>query len=115
VRSISSWQARDADQIGLLRRYKAAVEAVVAEADIILYGSRARGDADEDSDYDVLVVVDGLVDMDLEDAIRSRAYPLELETGAVITLMVYSRQDWDSPRYQVMPFHRNVEREGVVL
>ena len=53
--------------------------------------------------------------MALEDRIRSEVYPLELETGAVITLMVYSREDWDSPLSQATPFRRNVEREGVLL
>ena len=53
--------------------------------------------------------------MDLEDRIRANLYPLELETGAVITLIAYSREDWDSPRYRSMPLHKAVEREGVVL
>jgi len=99
----------------LLSRSKAAVMSVAPNADVILYGSRARGDAEEDSDYDVLVIAGGPVDMALEDRIRASVYPLELETGAVLTLIVYSRQEWDSPRQRATPFHKNVEREGVLL
>jgi len=99
----------------LLRRCKSAVAQVVPDADLILYGSRARGDADDESDYDIVAVVDGPVDMALKDEMRAKVYPLELETGAMITLMVYSRKQWDSPLQRATPFRRNVEREGVLL
>jgi len=31
----------------------------------------------------------------------------------VLTLIVYRRDRWNSERYKAMPFHENVEREGV--
>jgi predicted nucleotidyltransferase len=82
---------------------------------VILYGSRARGDAGRESDYDLLVLIDAPVDWVLEDRIRQRLYPLELESGAVLTVIAYNRSDWNSPLYRAMPFHRNVEREGIML
>src|SRR5262245_64372737 len=68
-----------------------AVWVIVPGAAVILYGSRARGDARTDSDYDLLVLVDGEVDWKLEDQIRQCLYPLELATGAVLTVHAYSR------------------------
>lgn len=47
--------------MGLLSECKAAIRQASPGADVILYGlygSRARGDAQEDSDYDLLVLVD---------------------------------------------------------
>jgi predicted nucleotidyltransferase len=85
------------------------------DADLILYGSRAWGDAQEYSDYDILVLVDEPVSITLKDQILSSIYPLELETGAMLTLVTYNRHQWESLPYKEMPFHRNVERDGVMV
>lgn len=114
MRSVNSWTGNAADA-ALLQQCKRAIAEVVADAEVILYGSRARGDANEDSDYDILVIVNGPVDMALEEKMVSNVYPLELETGAVLTLIAYSKEQWDSSLYRAMPFHKNVDREGVLL
>jgi predicted nucleotidyltransferase len=99
----------------LLAECKAAVEEVAPGASIILYGSRARGDAHEDSDYDLLVLIDQEQDMELEQAIVGELVPLEMRTGKVLTVLIYSRLQWDSPQYRAMPFHKNVTREGMLI
>jgi predicted nucleotidyltransferase len=114
MRPVSSWTSNAADP-ALLQRCKKAITNVVRDAQVILYGSRARGDAHEYSDYDILILVDGPVDMALEEKMISNVYPLELETGAMLTLIVYSTEQWNSPLYRAMPFHKNVDREGVML
>jgi predicted nucleotidyltransferase len=108
------WQAKTADA-GLLQQCKKAILAAIPDADVIVYGSRARGDATSDSDYDILVLVDRAVNMTLKEQLISCIYPLELESGAVLTLMAYSRDRWNSELYKAMPFRENVEREGVLL
>ncbi len=110
----ADWNDAAADR-QLLAECKAAIREVAPEADLILYGSRARGDAQEDSDYDLLVLVERELDMDLERAVVDRLVPLEVRTGKVLTVLIYSRAQWDSAQYRAMPFHKNVTREGVPI
>jgi predicted nucleotidyltransferase len=112
--TVDDWKPVSAD-VELLKRCKQAIRQVVPDADVILYGSRARGDANEYSDYDILIIVDVSVDMALEEKILDNIYPLELETCQVLTFIVYSEQEWNSPLYRAMPLHKNVDREGVLL
>jgi uncharacterized protein len=108
-----SWQARTADA-DLLQRCKKAIRTVVPDADVILYGSRARGDAKDDSDYDLLVLVDHSAGVALHEQLISSISPLE-EDGAVLTLSIHNHDLWNSTLYRAMPFHENVDREGILL
>lgn len=112
--SINAWQGRETDK-ALLDRCRQAIRRIVPDADIILYGSRARGDAHEYSDYDILVLVDQPVNVALKDRILANIYPLELETEAMLTVVTYNRRQWESSPYRDMPFHNNVERDGVLV
>ncbi|MCJ7728753.1 MAG: nucleotidyltransferase domain-containing protein [Sedimentisphaerales bacterium] len=111
---IDDWKPVNADA-ELLKLCKKAIRQVVPDADVILYGSRARGDADEYSDYDILVLTSGSADIPVHEKMIESIYPLELDTGAVLTLAIYNRQQWDTPLYRAMPFHENVDRDGVIL
>ncbi|HAS54186.1 MAG TPA: nucleotidyltransferase domain-containing protein [Nitrospiraceae bacterium] len=99
----------------ILIRCNNAVKAIDPAADLVLYGSRARRDASPDSDYDLLVIADGPATLEQEDRFRRSIYPIELETGAVLTVILANRDDWNSALYDAMPFYRNIKREGVVL
>ena len=99
----------------LLARCRTAIESIEPSAEVILYGSRARGDAEPDSDYDLLILTDGKVDLKREDVFRRQLFPLEIETGAVLTVILVSRKHWNSALYRSMPFYQNIERDGVIL
>ncbi len=103
------------NQEQLLKRVKQTVLEIEPDAEVIIYGSRTRGEAGPESDWDFLVLLNGSVDYERIDTIRHQLYDIEWECGEVISCIVRSREEWDSPLYKAMPFHQNVEREGVVL
>ena len=103
------------NQKELLDQIKQTILEVEPEAEVIIYGSRSRQEAGPESDWDFLVLLDGNVEQKRIDNIRHRLYEIEWEHGEVISCIVRSREEWNSPLYQAMPFRQNVEREGIVL
>lgn len=99
----------------VLQQCKHAIGAVLPDAEIILYGSRARGDAQADSDYDLLILTGRTPSVQLDEAILDNIYPVELETGAMISFVVQNETDWNKPKYRALPFHQNIDREGVPI
>ena len=99
----------------LLERIRQSVLQMEPGAEIILYGSRSRGDALPESDWDFLILVDGTLSDERTDRIRHRLYEVEWESGEVISSIVRSREEWNSGLYQAMPFHQQVEQEGIRL
>ena len=49
----------------------------------------------------------------LDERIRRILFEIELDTDQVLSSIIRSREEWNSPKYSVVPLHRNVEREGI--
>ncbi len=94
---------------------KQIIHGFVPKATVLLYGSRARGAGEPDSDFDVLVLTDRPLSIDEQDRIGDAVYELELREGVVMSLMFFSRTEWDTPLHRAMPLHQNIEAEGIVL
>jgi len=99
----------------LLKRVKTDVQALSPTAEIILYGSRARGTAKADSDWDFLILLPSEVDKKLKEQIKDCLYDIELETDTVLSSIIRSKQEWMSARYAVIPLRQQVESYGVVV
>ena len=99
----------------LIEQVKQAIHKVEPVADIILYGSRSRGDATSESDWDLLILVDGPVDDKRINKIRYQLYEIEWESGEVISSIVRNREEWNSDLYRIMPIYQQIKREGTRL
>ncbi len=101
------------DKLQIIQRIKSAIEKKNPNAEIILFGSRARGQANDHSDWDVLILLDAeLVDRKTEKAYREELFNIELETGEAISTLVLSKKEWNS---HLSPLYENIHKDGIRL
>ena len=93
---------------------KQVIGRIDSRAEIILYGSRARGTERIDSDWDILVLTEYPVDLIKERMFRNALYDLELETGEPFSVFVYSKNEWETKQIAT-PFYFNVTKEGIKI
>jgi len=82
---------------------------------VILFGSYARGDYREDSDVDLLILLDKeKITYDDEARISRPLFMIEINTGISISPLVYTKYFWEK-QHKVTPFYENVNEEGIAL
>ena len=98
----------------VLRFFKDAIVARLGHHlhQVTLFGSRARGDATEESDYDLLVVVDR-IDSSVTKWIDAIAGQVLVEYGAVLSAFPITEQDRTRRRHS--PMLINASREGIAI
>lgn len=83
---------------------------------VILYGSVARGTATDESDIDIMVLVDG-TDQELrtfEDGLSDVSTDISIKYYKVFSIIDVSYQEYIT-WMKISPFYRNVSEKGVVL
>ena len=91
-----------------------ASRVIPATGEVWLFGSRARGTANPDSDWDLLILIDK--DHITFDDYCHYAYPFQelgWDIDAMISPIVYTKRDWEHSSFT--PFHKNVMQERVAI
>ena len=83
---------------------------------VILYGSVARGTATEESDIDIMVLVDGTAQelRTFEDQLSDVSTDISIKYFKVFSIIDISYQEY-MQWMNTLPFYKNVSQEGVVL
>ena len=93
---------------------KEKLRKVAPEAKAILFGSRARGDAKKESDWDVLILLDKpKIEASDFDLISYPLFELGWDNQENINPVMYTIKEWE--KYSFTPFFHNVKQEGIIL
>jgi uncharacterized protein len=83
------------------------------DSEIYLYGSRARGDEKKTSDWDLLILLNKQsIPFDTETRFMDDLYEIELETGEIISPLIYAKNDWIE-NHSITPLFENIQKEGI--
>ena len=101
-----------------IRAFVAGIEGRYDIAGVILYGSRARGTFDPDSDADVAVLLNGKT-QDYWTVLGDMAaveFDVMLETGILVSALPIWLDEWENPEKHSNPhLLHNIKREGMLV
>ncbi|OIP40688.1 hypothetical protein AUJ95_04280 [Candidatus Desantisbacteria bacterium CG2_30_40_21] len=98
-----------------LKELKEKIVEKFPDTEIILFGSKVRGNFDKESDIDLLLLVPSPVNSKLEDEITEITFDIELKYEVVFGKIIENKKFWKSPLANAMPLHWNIDREGVLV
>jgi predicted nucleotidyltransferase len=82
---------------------------------IILYGSAARGEADDESDVDLLILTRNVLSRLERHQITRLIFETNLQYNTNFSTLVVPLNSWESGLFSVLPIHRQIESDGVTL
>lgn len=98
----------------ILKQIKMAVVEAVSPDKIILFGSRARGEATLHSDYDLFVIKDGIQN-EREIARQINYRLLREDIGQAVDIVVASTETWNRNVNKIGMIYKKIDEEGITL
>jgi len=99
----------------ILDKFKVLLSDRVSIYKMILFGSRARGDADQYSDMDIAVILNEPVEEKDIDYVSDCAWEAGFEYGIVVVPVVFTREEWEDSPERSSLLVQAAEMEGVAV
>ncbi len=96
-----------------LQKVLRVVDEATLDAEVFLFGSQARGDAQKTSDWDLLILLNAQnISFETENKIINALYEVEVDTGEIFSPLIYSLADWKE-KYAITPLFERIQKEGI--
>lgn len=102
---------RDRD---IAQELKKRLTEVIPILDFRVFGSRARGDADEYADLDVFLKVER-IDRLIKEKIEDIVWEVGFENLVVIAPLIFTREEIENTPLRSSPIIRNITEEGISI
>ena len=111
MRTVESIKLTQKERISILEAGE-SLKSDLPVSRVILFGSKARGSDEPDSDIDLLILTRCPVKRDLREAISDRLADINLRNDVLLTSVVVSEQEWSEGLIRYTLIHREVEKDG---
>lgn len=81
--------------------------------EVILFGSKARGDDDAESDIDLLVLTSRPLSRAERHTVTDELFPLQLRHDVLLSVLIVPAPEWVSGVVSVLPIHDEIVEQGV--
>lgn len=102
------------EDVRIARELKSRLSSLVELLDFKVFGSRARGDADEYSDMDVFFEVESL-DSELKEKISNIVWEVGFDNYTVISPLIFTRDELENSPLRSSPIVEAIAEEGVAV
>jgi predicted nucleotidyltransferase len=110
------------DKTPLVKREREAIETAArllkgrfSIENVILFGSKARGDSDVHSDIDLLLISSGGLHWRDEKAVVDALFDIGMEYDVIFSPLFASSEEWEKGLFKVFPIYEEITREGAVV
>ncbi|MCX6251609.1 MAG: nucleotidyltransferase domain-containing protein [Bacteroidetes bacterium] len=101
------------DEQIILNRIIRVVNRTAPDSEIYLYGSRARQEAKQWSDWDLLILLNtNNISFGFETKFMDEFYDLEVETGEIFSPLIYTKTEWNE-HHSITPLFEKIQKEGI--
>lgn len=110
------------DLIPLQKRERQAIEQAVEMlrsqfpvSNVILFGSKVRGEGDEHSDIDFLLVTSRPLHWKEEKAIVELLFDIGMEHDVIFSPLFASSDEWEGGIFEYFPVYEDISRDGAIV
>ena len=114
-KTVRRHNAMDASDQQVLQRLKQLLQERFNVHQIILFGSRARGDANTESDMDVLVILNQPINRKIRKIVSECTWQAGFDAGIVITAILFTRDEWDNGPEHYSPLAEAIRTDGILV
>jgi len=99
----------------ILELIKATARTYLPDAEVLLFGSRARKDASPDSDYDILVITNLELDLKQKLSLKTNIRKELLKSGVRSDILIQSRKEIKTKKRLPRHIIKNILNEAILL